>query len=176
MTLSCGLCIQAAEKWSPILQTAQLQLRTNLPAEPVPVLADPPYLQRLLAIILENASKYTPARGMVALTLEVVGDSACFAISDTGIGIPPTDRSHIFERFRRGSNVQEANDHGSGLGLALAAWIAEHHRTIIEVDSDLGFGSTFSWSLPLTVSCCAESFSEKDLAVKEYLPLAPTQA
>lgn len=171
-----GLCMQACEKWRPILQAAQLQLRADLPAGPVPVLADPLYLQRLLAIILENASKYTPAHGMVELSLRIENDSARFCISDTGIGIPPKDRDHIFERFRRGSNVQEANDHGSGLGLALAAWIAEHHRTTIDVESDLGFGSAFSWALPLAPNSCAESFADKDLAAREYLPLSPIEA
>lgn len=169
-----GLCILACEKWHPVMQAAQLALRTNLPAEPVPVLADPLYLQRLLAIILENAGKYTPAHGSVGVTLEIEDDFAHFAISDTGIGILPKDRSHIFERFRRGSNVQEANDHGSGLGLALAAWIAEHHRTTIKVESDLGAGSTFSWTLPLAPHSCAKESADEILATSEYLPLAST--
>jgi signal transduction histidine kinase len=171
-----GLCVQACEKWRPILECAQLQLRANLPAGPVPVLADPLYLQRLLAIILENASKYTPAHGVVKLTLEIEDDIARFVINDTGIGIPPKDRGHIFERFRRGSNVQEANDHGSGLGLALAAWIAKQHRTTIGVESELGCGSTFSWTLPLAPDSCAKASGDENLAVSGYLPLAPTQA
>ncbi len=169
-----SLCIQAREKWQPIMQIAQLELRVNLPAEPAVVLADPLYLQRLLAIILENASKYTPANGSVGLTLHIENNALRFAISDTGIGIPPKDRNHIFERFRRGSNVQGANDHGSGLGLALAAWIAERHRTTIDVESDLGCGSTFSWTLPLALDSCAESSADVDLTARAYP--SPTQA
>jgi signal transduction histidine kinase len=171
-----GLCIHACEKWHPIMETAHLQLRANLPAGPAPVLADPLYLQRLLAIVLENATKYTPAHGSVGITLQIENDFARFAISDTGIGIPPKDRSHIFERFRRGSNVQEVNDHGSGLGLALAAWIAEHHRTTIEVDSEPGIGTTFSWTLPLAPDCSQKASTDENLPASECLPLTPTRA
>lgn len=166
-----GLCIVAYEKWRPVMQAAQLALRTDLPARPVAVLADPLYLQRLLAIILENAGKYTPAHGVVKLTLEIENDLARFVINDTGIGIPPKDRGHIFERFRRGSNVQEANDHGSGLGLALAAWIAEQHRTTIEVESDLCVGSTFSWTLPMAAGTWEKASADENLAASAYLPL-----
>jgi len=170
-----GLCIHACEKWRPMMKAAQLQLRADLAAGPVQVLADPLYLQRLLAIILENASKYTPAHGSVKLTLEIDNDSARFAISDTGIGVPPNDRGHIFERFRRGSNVQGATDHGSGLGLALAAWIAERHRTTIELDSRLGFGSTFSWTLPLVPDCCSQRTVDETLVDAGHISLTLTQ-
>ena len=113
------------------------------------VAADPQYLLRLLTIVLENAGKYTVAGGSVRLGLQVKESQAYFQISDTGIGIPAADQKRIFERFWRGSNVREANAHGSGLGLALAAWIADRHRTAIDVYSIQGSGSSFSWSLPL---------------------------
>jgi signal transduction histidine kinase len=143
------LCLQAYEKSRAMFQQARLQLRIDLPTDSVQVMADPLYLQRLLAIVLENAAKYTLEDGLVRLTLRVTGDSAYFEITDTGIGIPAKDRAHIFNRFRRGSNVQEAQVNGSGLGLALAAWIAERHGTRIHVESSEGAGSSFSWALAL---------------------------
>lgn len=142
--------MQAFEKWRPLLQRAQIQMTADLPANPVMVMADPSNLQRLLTIILENAGKFTPAGGSVRLVLGESHERARFEISDTGIGIPARDLGHIFERFRRGSNAQDAKVHGSGLGLALAAWIAERHQTAIEVDSAPASGSTFTWTLELS--------------------------
>jgi signal transduction histidine kinase len=142
-------CLQACEKWRPLLHRAQLRFAVNLPRGPIVALADPAYLQRLLNILLENAGKYTPAGGAVSLLLAESPQGARFEISDTGVGIPAKDLPIIFERFRRGSNAQQASVHGSGLGLALAAWIAARHHTAIEVESVPGSGSTFSWSLPV---------------------------
>jgi signal transduction histidine kinase len=149
------LCRQIGDKWRPLLQRAQVQVTTDLPSTSVHVLADPLYLQRLLTIVVENAAKYTPAGGSVRLTLQTTGGHARIEVSDTGIGIPVQDRGRIFERFYRGSNVQLANAHGSGLGLALAAWIAERHKTTIEVHSVEGKGSRFSWILPFTAPSSA---------------------
>lgn len=142
-------CVAASEKWRPLLARKHLQFSSELPSGPVMVLADAPYLQRLFNIILENAGKYTPAGGSIRLSLDCRDDHACFAIRDTGIGIPASDLERIFDRFRRGSNARQASEHGSGLGLALAAWIAERHRTRIDVESALERGSTFSWTLAL---------------------------
>jgi len=151
------LCQRACDKWSPLLQRAQIQITQDLPPTPVIVLADPLYLQRMLTIVVENAAKYTPSGGSVMVTLLEEKGRARIEISDTGIGIPSQDRGRIFERFYRGSNVQQASAHGSGLGLALAAWIAERHKTAIEVDSVEGEGSSFSWTLPLSSLSSRES-------------------
>ncbi len=144
-----GICRQAFDKWRPLLAKARLQLRLNIPEHSVSALADSAYLQRLLNILLENAGKYTPAGGCVTLELAVDRGSARCAIIDTGIGIPLRDQAHIFERFRRASNVQQADAPGSGLGLALAAWIVRHHGTTLSVDSIPGHGSTFTFELQL---------------------------
>ena len=143
------LCSQSFDKFRRDFQRAGISFVADLPQGRVMVMADAPYLQRLLNIVLENAAKYTPADGKVVLTLDCSFDSARFEISDTGIGIPLMDRLHIFERFRRGSNARDARTNGSGLGLSLAAWIASHHHTQIEVESEVGAGSSFSWHLPL---------------------------
>ncbi len=143
------ICLETMEKLGPAFQRAKIRCEAGLPADDMIVLADPLYLQRLLMIVLENAAKYTEAGGLVQLILERSGDCACFEVADTGIGIPENDRAHIFERFRRGSNARQTNVHGSGLGLALAAWIAESHHTTIQVKSVTGFGSSFSWTLSL---------------------------
>ena len=146
------LCVQVFEKARPMFQRAGIQFTSDLPAGSVPVRADGPYLQRLLNIILENAAKYTPIDGKVRMILEIANGAVRFEVCDTGIGIPLMERTHIFERFRRGTNARDAYQHGSGLGLALAAWIAARHETAIELESDVGAGSSFSWSLPLATA------------------------
>jgi signal transduction histidine kinase len=146
------LCSQAFEKFRLFFQRARIRFTANLPPGRVMVMADAPYLQRLLNIVLENAAKYTSEGGRVDLALEISADLARFEVSDTGIGIPLMDRAHIFERFRRAANARDAHVSGSGLGLALAAWIAAHHNTQIDVESDVGAGSSFSWQLPLVQS------------------------
>lgn len=143
------LCSIVCEKWRGMLAKTQVRVVADLAPGPLMVMADPTYLQRLLNIILENAGKYTPRGGCVTLTLIRERQVARFQVSDTGIGIPAHEQGRIFERFYRGSNVQESGADGSGLGLALAGWIAARHGTEIEVTSARGDGSRFAWSLPL---------------------------
>ena len=143
------VCRQACDKWRPLLAKSRLQFRADLTTVPQIVIADELYLQRLLTVLLENAWKYTPSGGVVSLQLERNEDRVRFSISDTGIGIPLKDQPYIFERFRRASNVQQSEAHGSGLGLALAAWIVRCHRTKIDVESSPGTGSTFTFELPV---------------------------
>ncbi|MFZ0393969.1 MAG: HAMP domain-containing sensor histidine kinase [Terracidiphilus sp.] len=143
------VCRQVCEKWKPLLKRSQLQFIAGLTDAPRMVLADGLYLQRLITVLLENAWKYTPPGGSVWLSLDPLEDSVRISIGDTGIGIPLQDQPHIFDRFRRGSNVQQSEAHGSGLGLALAAWIAKCHRTEIQLDSAPGTGSTFAFTLPV---------------------------
>ncbi len=143
------ICLQACAKWRPLLAKSQLRFHADLAHTPQIVMADTLYLQRLLTVLLENAWKYTPPGGSVTLTLERCKDRVRFSIRDTGIGIPLKDQPHIFERFRRASNVQQSAADGSGLGLALAAWIARCHQTEIHVNSAPGTGSAFTFELPI---------------------------
>lgn len=165
------LCAQTFDKYRIIFARGRIDFAANLPPGRVIVMADAPYLQRLLNLVLENAAKYTPAEGRVRLNLALVDGAARFEISDTGIGIPLTDRAHIFERFRRAANVNDANAPGSGLGLALAAWIAARHQTVIQVDSTVGLGSTFSWTLPLAPLNPHEEWMFEDQSCGESHPL-----
>jgi signal transduction histidine kinase len=75
--------------------------------------------------------------------------NAFIAISDTGIGIPPEHLPHIFERFYRVDKARSRADGGVGLGMAIAKYIADSHGGKIEVESEVGKGTTFSISIPL---------------------------
>jgi signal transduction histidine kinase len=153
------VCRQVCDKWRPLLTRSQLQFKADTTEMPQFVMADALYLQRLLSVLLENAWKYTPPGGSVWLSLEPDEDHVRFTIGDTGIGIPLRDQPHIFERFRRGSNIQQSGTHGSGLGLALAAWIAKRHQTEIEVMSRPDVGSTFGFALTVALDMQRESVS-----------------
>jgi heavy metal sensor kinase len=106
-------------------------------------------LRQLFINILENAVRYTPIAGQISVSLVQKDANAVVAIADTGIGIPPEHLPHIFERFYRVDKARARADGGVGLGLAIAKIIAESHKGKIEVESELGKGTTFTISLPL---------------------------
>ncbi len=121
-------------------------------AEPAPIQGDPEHLGRLLLNLLENAIKYTPAGGRVALALRQVSGSALLEITDTGIGLSPEEQARIFQRFYRAAEAQSMDDRGAGLGLCIAQSIAEAHGGRIEINSTPGQGSTFTVHLPLQLA------------------------
>jgi signal transduction histidine kinase len=105
-------------------------------------------LARVLDNLLSNAVKYSPAGGEVAVRVAREGAWAVLTVADAGLGIPATDRSHIFERFYRGRNV-EGQVAGTGVGLVGVRQIVEQHAGSIAVESREGAGSTFTVRLPL---------------------------
>ena len=117
--------------------------------EELTVNGDKVKLRQLFINILENAVRYTPIAGQISVSLVQKDANAVVAIADTGIGIPPEHLPHIFERFYRVDKARARADGGVGLGLAIAKIIAESHKGKIEVESELGKGTTFTISLPL---------------------------
>lgn len=112
------------------------------------VKGDRSMLRQLFLNLLDNAIRYTPGGGTISVTFSTDGRKAAVAIADTGIGIPPEDLPHIFERFYRVDKARSRADGGSGLGLSICHYIAEAHNGKIEVESQLGKGSTFTVWLP----------------------------
>jgi len=98
---------------------------------------------------LDNAIKYTPSPGTVSVSLRREGQMAVVAVKDTGVGIPAENIPFIFERFYRVDKSRSRTEGGTGLGLAISRHIAEAHGGKIEVESQVGTGSTFSVWLPL---------------------------
>ncbi|MBZ4418444.1 MASE1 domain-containing protein [Myxococcus sp. RHSTA-1-4] len=113
------------------------------------VLGDRLRLEEVLLTLLENAVKYSPEGGTIRMTLGMAGDEVQVAVSDPGVGIPPEQRAHVFDRYFRGSNTPVQSYGGLGLGLYLCRNILESHGGRIWVDSEVGQGSTFTFSLPL---------------------------
>ena len=127
-----------------------IDLRLDLPADPVCVDADPTRLAQVVGNLLQNANKFTPARGIVTVSLHAQGARATIEVIDTGIGMEPGVVEHMFEPFMQEERGLARTRGGLGLGLALAKGLIELHGGRIEAHSaGAGRGSEFVITLPL---------------------------
>jgi signal transduction histidine kinase len=113
------------------------------------IVADERKIKQILLNLLSNAVKFTPERGRVGLTATVAEGVVTIAVSDTGIGIAPEDQASIFEEFRQVGRDDARKQEGTGLGLTLAKKFVELHGGRIWVQSQVGHGSTFTFTLPV---------------------------
>jgi signal transduction histidine kinase len=113
------------------------------------IVADERKVKQILLNLLSNAVKFTPEGGRVDLTATVADDVITIAVSDTGIGIAPEDQATIFEEFRQVGRDDARKQEGTGLGLTLAKKFVELHGGRIRVQSAVGQGSTFTFTLPV---------------------------
>ncbi|MGG7607248.1 sensor histidine kinase [Massilia sp. BKSP1R2A-1] len=122
------------QDWVQASFAAQIDLGLELPEEPqdkpLPIAGNALMLRELLSNLIDNALRYTPSGGSVTVRVRRDGEQALLEVEDTGPGIAPTERAHVFERFYRilGTNVQ-----GSGLGLAIVREIAQQHGAEIDI-------------------------------------------
>ena len=138
-----ALAEDVCESMKALADKRTISLHTRLP-EAVSTRGDRAHLRRLLVNLVDNAIKYTPAGGSVALSVQPEGDWVCLAVSDTGIGLSQQERQRIFSRFHRSTETRARDKKGVGLGLAIARSIAEAHRGRIDVQNNPGKGSTFT--------------------------------
>ncbi|MDX1531704.1 MAG: response regulator, partial [Rhodothermales bacterium] len=130
-------------------------LTVQTPEEPVQAVVDAAHVERVLTNLLANALAHTDAGGKVAVTLgrgDAGGDGtpvAVLAVRDTGAGIPAAALPYLFDRFYQVEREQRAGAVGTGIGLALAKELVELHGGTVAVESEEGFGSTFTVTLPL---------------------------
>ena len=115
----------------------------------VKIRGDKVKLRQLFLNLIDNAIKYNNEFGKVEISLYKENKTAIFVITDTGIGIPKESINKIFERFYRVDKARSRELGGSGLGLAIAKWIVDLHKGTIEVNSELGKGSTFIIKFPI---------------------------
>jgi len=136
----------AQELFLPVAEDKLVRLDVSLPSEPLTVLGDVARLQRVVANILDNAIKYTPAHGRVIISADSDASGVSIAVRDTGPGIDQVDLPYIFDRFYRGEKSRSSP--GNGLGLSLALAIIRMHGGDIAIKSLTGKGSTFTVCLP----------------------------
>jgi len=129
--------------WETKHQVLDVQMAEDLPM----VMGHPQRLRQLVNNLLENAIKYTPEGGSIAISLESESDFLVLRVTDTGIGIPQKDQPYIFDKFYR-SDVAIDQYEGTGLGLSIVKGIVDQHGGRIWVDSRVGQGTTFTVMLP----------------------------
>lgn len=113
------------------------------------ILADEDQVYRLISNLVVNSIQYTPLAGTVTLLLNRDDNYAVIQVRDTGMGIAAEEQAHVFDRFYRVNSDRARQTGGSGLGLAIAKAIAEAHGGTVQVQSEVGRGSTFTVRLPL---------------------------
>jgi signal transduction histidine kinase len=133
-----------------------LQIVKNL-REDVQVFADPHRTLQILSNLVSNALRYTPIGGRVALWLDMAEDKLVFHVQDTGQGISEEDLPHVFTRFFRADKAR--SERGSGIGLTIARYFVEAQKGEIKVESKVGEGSHFYFSLPLVPYTIAQTES-----------------
>ncbi|HLG43101.1 MAG TPA: ATP-binding protein [Planctomycetota bacterium] len=112
--------------------------------------ADPDLLERALSNLVDNALKYTPVGGKVGVSAESEAGTFRLVVRDTGVGIPEKDLARVFERFYRVDKSRSRELGGTGLGLAIVKHIAQLHGGSVNVESEVGAGSTFVLRIPAT--------------------------
>jgi signal transduction histidine kinase len=165
-----ALFMRIEETWKTIMQFGMIDFRVEIESSELAVLGDAAGVSRLLSILLENASKYTPPGGSVILSATCKASEVTLSVHDTGIGIPGSDLPKIFDRFYRGTEAGNFGSRGSGLGLALGKWIAERHGTQLNVETEPGRGSRFSFSL---MACPIPSTIDKGRGFAKAKDLRP---
>ena len=113
------------------------------------VVGDRDRLVQVVSNLVNNAVKYSPDGGIVTLSSRSEGGFALVSVTDTGVGIPPDEIGHVFERFRRVRSGAAQSIPGTGLGLTIVKQIVEMHGGKIWVESAVGHGSAFHFTLPL---------------------------
>ena len=143
-----GLVKEVVSGYADRAEERRIKLRTEV--EPgVALRGDRAQLGLLLSNLIDNALRYTPAKGAVCVRLNAAESRAVLQVQDSGQGIPAGELSWVFERFYRVDKARTRQTGGTGLGLAIVRHVAEAHGGTVRVDSELGRGSTFTVALPV---------------------------
>ena len=142
-----ALASEAIDQIQPLALNREQILTAQVDSGLPRVLADDELILRVLTNLLDNAVKFTPKAGRIALSVKQTADEITFSVSDTGRGIPPKLQQRVFDRFARLEHIKGYK--GTGLGLSFCKVAVEAHGGRIWVESEPGHGATFSFTLPL---------------------------
>ena len=129
--------------------TASHNFITDIPDDLPPLRADRHKLEEILTNLISNAIKFSPQGGTVKVAAQTEGNFVKISVSDEGIGISEQQMPHLFQRFRRLHENEQKKVSGTGIGLFLCKHLVEAHGGTIEVESEPGIGSTFSFTIPI---------------------------
>jgi PAS domain S-box-containing protein len=137
------------EMFAADAEERRVALEARAPSPAPVVFADRERMLQLFTNLVGNALKFTPAGGCVTVRADIVNDVVRCAVSDTGPGIPSDQLPHLFDRYWQ---ARRNDRRGVGLGLSIAKGIAEAHGSALSVASEVGRGTTFTFSLPVAES------------------------
>ncbi len=144
-----GTIEAAVQQHLALAERRGISLAAELPDRPLRITHDGPRVGQVVGNLVGNALKFTGRGGRVRVSAGRTADGGVrIEVSDSGVGIHPAELPHIFERFYRGSQANEARGTGSGLGLSIVKSIVDMHHGSIEVESRVGHGSRFAVTLP----------------------------
>ncbi len=135
-------------KFKPQVEERQIELEFTRPENPLIAMGDNGMIDQVLINLIDNAVKYSPVGGKVTMAVSEQAERILFEVIDTGLGIPEQELKRIFERFYRVDKGRSRKLGGTGLGLAIVKHILEIHGSQIKVESTLGRGSRFYFTLP----------------------------
>ncbi len=166
----------AVEELELTARDYQITINVDIARDFPPIYADPVRIQQVIRNLVSNALHFTPPGGDVTIVARIINDEALASseeqeksveiqVRDTGYGIAPEHREHIFERFYQVPLASAGRSGGQGLGLAIVKMIVELHGGRVTVESELAQGSTFAFTLPGLLSECE--------IIVTLLPLTP---
>jgi len=138
------------DNYQLMAQEKKITVHENLELSLDPIQADQDRLEQVLINLLSNALKFTPVGGAIELGAAVTGHEARVWIKDTGVGIAADEIGEIFEKYKQSSSGKSSKMQGTGLGLLICKMIVEAHGGKIWVESEVGQGSSFCFTLPLS--------------------------
>lgn len=148
MILFADTVKESVSRLEPLAKKRKQEIVTKI-EDGCEMFADPVKLSQVCYNIIENAIKYTPDGGKIVVFLTRSGRDAVLEIADTGVGIPPEDLPHVFDRFYRVDKARSRETGGTGLGLSIVKQIVRLHAGSVTVASELGKGTTFTVQLPV---------------------------
>jgi two-component system phosphate regulon sensor histidine kinase PhoR len=147
--------VEAAEVLQSVVQlmkteadSKDLFLSVDIEPDLAPVQANPDRLKLVWTNLLSNAIKYTEPGGIIGVTHKQTAEDVVGTVRDTGIGIPAEDLNRVFEEFYRTENARAVSPVGTGVGLSIVRRIIENWGGKVWVESELGLGSKFIFTLP----------------------------
>jgi signal transduction histidine kinase len=153
---------QAVETCQPLVHSLSHRLVTHLAPEPLMILGDMARVSQVIANLLNNAAKYTPAGGLLEVWLERDDDEAVIRVKDNGIGIDADMLPRVFEMFSQANSAIDRAQGGMGIGLSLAQAIVQLHGGSLHANSDgAGLGSEFTLRLPMMQAPVAEALDDQ---------------